>query len=70
MQGISQLFLILLQTAETKVFHSELADVRNELEPWEKQLIEHRGKLEVASAEKNLLIKKVSLVIWSVPYVY
>ncbi|EYU34070.1 hypothetical protein ABFS82_08G023500 [Erythranthe guttata] len=44
--------------AETEVFRSELADVRNELGPWEKQLIEHRGKLEVASAEKNLLTKK------------
>ncbi|KAK6155090.1 hypothetical protein DH2020_009338 [Rehmannia glutinosa] len=44
--------------AETEVFRSELADVRNELEPWEKQLIEHRGKLEVATAEKKLFIEK------------
>ncbi|XP_057769491.1 structural maintenance of chromosomes protein 4-like [Salvia miltiorrhiza] len=44
--------------AETEVFRSELADVRAELEPWEKQIIECRGKLEVASAEKDLLNKK------------
>ncbi|KAI3452303.1 hypothetical protein Pfo_008968 [Paulownia fortunei] len=44
--------------AETEVFRSELADVRTELEPWEKQLIEHRGKLEVASAERKLYIEK------------
>ncbi|KAL8471591.1 hypothetical protein ACS0TY_029010 [Phlomoides rotata] len=43
---------------ETEVFRSELADVRNKLEPWEKQMIECRGKLEVASAEKKLLIEK------------
>lgn len=50
------------QTAETEVFRSELAGVRTELEPWEKQIIECRGKLEVASAEKDLLNKKVRLV--------
>ncbi|KAH6791155.1 structural maintenance of chromosome 3 [Perilla frutescens var. frutescens] len=44
--------------AETEVFRSQLADVRTELEPWEKQMIECRGKLEVASAEKDLLNKK------------
>ncbi|KAL0350888.1 UNVERIFIED_CONTAM: Structural maintenance of chromosomes protein 4 [Sesamum radiatum] len=44
--------------AETEVFRSELAEVRTKLEPWEKQLIEHRGKLEVASTEKKLLIEK------------
>ncbi|XP_042025830.1 structural maintenance of chromosomes protein 4-like [Salvia splendens] len=44
--------------AETEVFRSELADVRTELEPWEKQMIDCRGKLEVASAEKDLLNKK------------
>ncbi|KAL1538699.1 Structural maintenance of chromosomes protein 4 [Salvia divinorum] len=44
--------------AETEVFRSELADVRTELEPWEKQMIECRGKFEVASAEKDLLNKK------------
>ncbi|KAL3846018.1 hypothetical protein ACJIZ3_003421 [Penstemon smallii] len=43
---------------ETEVFRSELADVRTELEPWEKKLIEHRGKLEVAITEESLLIKK------------
>ncbi|XP_042019712.1 structural maintenance of chromosomes protein 4-like [Salvia splendens] len=44
--------------AETEVFRSELADVRTELEPWEKQMIDCRGKLEVASAEKDLLNRK------------
>ncbi|VFQ90359.1 unnamed protein product [Cuscuta campestris] len=44
--------------AETKALRSELADVRAELEPWEKQLIEHRGKLEVASTEVKLLSEK------------
>ncbi|XP_073040972.1 structural maintenance of chromosomes protein 4 [Primulina eburnea] len=44
--------------AETEIFRIELADVRAELEPWEKQLIESRGKLEVAMTEKNLLNEK------------
>ncbi|PIM99573.1 Structural maintenance of chromosome protein [Handroanthus impetiginosus] len=44
--------------AETEEFRSELADVRAELEPWETQLIEHRGKLEVATAERKLLVEK------------
>ncbi|KZV54600.1 structural maintenance of chromosomes protein 4 [Dorcoceras hygrometricum] len=44
--------------AETEVFRSELSGVRAELEPWERQLIESRGKLEVAMTEKNLLIEK------------
>ncbi|XP_009608449.1 structural maintenance of chromosomes protein 4 [Nicotiana tomentosiformis] len=43
---------------ETEVFRSELADVRAELEPWEKLLIEHKGKLEVASTESKLLTEK------------
>ncbi|XP_062092799.1 structural maintenance of chromosomes protein 4-like isoform X1 [Humulus lupulus] len=37
---------------------SELAKVGVELEPWEKQLIEHKGKLEVASTENKLLSEK------------
>ncbi|KAF7808717.1 structural maintenance of chromosomes protein 4 [Senna tora] len=42
---------------------TELAKVRAELEPWEKDLIEHKGKLEVASAENKLLHeKKVALM--------
>lgn len=49
--------------AETEVFRNELAAVRAELEPWEKQLIEHRGKLEVASSEKKLINEKVKLVV-------
>ncbi|CAA3013817.1 structural maintenance of chromosomes 4 [Olea europaea subsp. europaea] len=44
--------------AETEILRGELAEVRAELEPWEKQLIDHRGKLEVASAEKKLLNQK------------
>lgn len=30
------------------MFRGGLAKVRAELEPWEKQLIEHKGKLDVA----------------------
>lgn len=36
-------------------------NVRSELEPWDKQLLEHKGKLDVASTESNLLNEKVSL---------
>ncbi|PON67311.1 Structural maintenance of chromosomes protein [Trema orientale] len=43
---------------ETERYRSELANVRAELEPWEKQLIEHKGKLEVASTENKLLSDK------------
>ncbi|KAL6960771.1 Structural maintenance of chromosomes protein 4 [Sarracenia purpurea var. burkii] len=43
---------------ETEMFRGELASVRAELEPWEKQLIEHKGKLEVACTESNLLNEK------------
>nr|GLL26602.1 structural maintenance of chromosomes protein 4 [Ipomoea trifida] len=43
---------------ETEVLRGELAEVRAELEPWEKQLIEHRGKFEVASSEMKLLSEK------------
>lgn len=61
---IIQYFLFCpFQTAETEVFRNELAVVRTELEPWEKQIIECRGKHEVASAEKDLLNKKVRLVV-------
>lgn len=34
-------------------------EVRAELEPWEKQLIEHKGKLDVANTESKLLQDKV-----------
>ncbi|PWA91971.1 structural maintenance of chromosome 3 [Artemisia annua] len=44
--------------AETETFRTEVAKVRSELKPWEKQLIEHQGKLEVASTEKKLLSEK------------
>ncbi|XP_071704050.1 structural maintenance of chromosomes protein 4-like [Rutidosis leptorrhynchoides] len=43
---------------ETEAFRTEVAKVRTELKPWEKQLIEHKGKLEVASTEKLLLSEK------------
>ncbi|XP_073219945.1 structural maintenance of chromosomes protein 4 isoform X2 [Cicer arietinum] len=43
---------------ETEKFRSELAKVRADLEPWEKDLIEHKGKLEVASSEAKLLNEK------------
>ncbi|XP_057419756.1 structural maintenance of chromosomes protein 4 [Lotus japonicus] len=43
---------------ETEKFRAELAEVRAELEPWEKDLIEHKGKLEVACTEAKLLNDK------------
>ncbi|XP_058082082.1 structural maintenance of chromosomes protein 4 isoform X2 [Magnolia sinica] len=43
---------------ETERYRSELAEVRAELEPWEKQLIEHKGKLDVACNERKILEKK------------
>ncbi|XLT40970.1 hypothetical protein HN873_072262 [Arachis hypogaea] len=43
---------------ETEKFRSELAKIRAELEPWEKDLIEHKGKLDVASTETKLLNEK------------
>ncbi|XP_061355125.1 structural maintenance of chromosomes protein 4 [Gastrolobium bilobum] len=43
---------------ETEKYRSDLAKVRAELEPWEKDLIDHKGKLEVASAETKLLNEK------------
>ncbi|XP_027358682.1 structural maintenance of chromosomes protein 4 isoform X2 [Abrus precatorius] len=43
---------------ETEKYRSELAKVRAELEPWEKDLIEHKGKLEVACTESRLLNEK------------
>lgn len=46
-------------TVETEGFRSELTKIRAELEPWEKDLIVHRGKLDVALSESELLSKKV-----------
>ncbi|KAF5748995.1 structural maintenance of chromosomes protein 4 [Tripterygium wilfordii] len=43
---------------ETERYRSELAKVRTDLEPWEKQLIDHKGKLEVACTESKLLSEK------------
>ncbi|CAL1392134.1 unnamed protein product [Linum trigynum] len=43
---------------EAEAYRSELAKVRAELEPWEKQLIDHKGELEVARTESKLLTDK------------
>lgn len=45
---------------ETEKLRAELAQVRTELEPWENQIIEHKGRLDVASGEKELMKQKVS----------
>lgn len=50
-------------TVETEGYRSELTKIRAELEPWEKDLIVHRGKLDVASSESELLTKKVHLIL-------
>ncbi|KAL5127775.1 Structural maintenance of chromosomes protein 4 [Glycine soja] len=47
---------------ETEKYRSELAKVRAELEPWEKDLIEHNGKLEVACTEAKLLNDKFNFL--------
>lgn len=49
-------------TEETERLRAELTRVRAELAPWENQIIEHKGKLDVASAEKELMKQKVSLL--------
>lgn len=54
-------FQLVCNTVETEMYRNELAKVRAELGPWEKQLIEHKGKLEVASSESKLLNEKVRL---------
>ncbi|KAJ6421642.1 hypothetical protein OIU84_028922 [Salix udensis] len=43
---------------ETERYRAKLVKVRAELEPWEKQLIDHKGKLEVACTESKLLNEK------------
>ncbi|KAG8659531.1 hypothetical protein MANES_02G046500v8 [Manihot esculenta] len=43
---------------ETEGYRSELVKVRAALEPWEQQLIDHKGKLEVACTESKLLCEK------------
>ncbi|CAD6333346.1 unnamed protein product [Miscanthus lutarioriparius] len=43
---------------ETERLRAELTQVRTELEPWENQIIEHKGRLDVASAEKKLMKEK------------
>ncbi|KAL5741248.1 hypothetical protein ACOSP7_027980 [Xanthoceras sorbifolium] len=43
---------------ETEKYRSDLATVRAELEPWEKELILHKGKLDVACTESKLLSEK------------
>lgn len=49
---------------ETERYRSELMEVRAELEPWENQLIDHKGKLDVACAESKLLKEKVGLALF------
>lgn len=51
-----------VSTEETEKLHAELSQVRTELEPWENQIIEHKGRLDVASAEKELMRRKVGLI--------
>nr|GEZ35599.1 putative nucleotidyltransferase, ribonuclease H [Tanacetum cinerariifolium] len=46
------------QPAETETFRTDVAKIRVELKPQEKQLNEHQGKLEVASTKKKLLSEK------------
>jgi len=43
---------------ETEKHRDELASVRAELEPWEKQQIDCKGKLDVAKSESKLLRQK------------
>ncbi|KAK9109610.1 hypothetical protein Sjap_017670 [Stephania japonica] len=43
---------------ETEQYRSQLSEVRAELEPWDKELITHKGKLDVACAESKLLQDK------------
>lgn len=49
-------------TEETERFRAELTQVRTELEPWENQIIEHKGRLDVASVEKKLMKQKVDFL--------
>lgn len=51
-------------TVETERYRSELATVRAELEPWEKELIVHKGKLEVTCTESKLLCEKVCFLYY------
>lgn len=59
---MSKFILVIFVTVETEGYRSELTKVRAELEPWEKELIVHRGKLDVASSESELLSKKVHII--------
>ncbi|KAK3138382.1 hypothetical protein QOZ80_5AG0368160 [Eleusine coracana subsp. coracana] len=43
---------------ETVRLHAELTQVRTELEPWENQIIEHKGRLDVAFTENELMQQK------------
>uniref|UniRef100_A0A0D3G9D9 Structural maintenance of chromosomes protein n=1 Tax=Oryza barthii TaxID=65489 RepID=A0A0D3G9D9_9ORYZ len=47
---------------ETERLRSKLTQVRSELEPWEIQIIEHKGSLDVASAEKKLMKEKMESI--------
>uniref|UniRef100_A0A0D9WI72 Structural maintenance of chromosomes protein n=1 Tax=Leersia perrieri TaxID=77586 RepID=A0A0D9WI72_9ORYZ len=47
---------------ETERLRSKLTQVRSELEPWENQIIEHKGRLDVACAEKKLMKEKMESI--------
>ncbi|KAF3793773.1 Structural maintenance of chromosomes protein 4 [Nymphaea thermarum] len=47
-----------LSKVDTEKYRMELTEVRAQLEPWEKQLIGCKGRLDVASAESKLLKEK------------
>lgn len=53
---------LLSQAVDSERYRSELTTVRSKLEPWEKQLIEHQRKLDVAVTEHKLLDEKVRLL--------
>lgn len=59
---ITKLSPFVIIADETERLRAELTQVRTELEPWENQIIEHKGRLDVASAEKELMKQKASLL--------
>lgn len=68
--NISCFIFLFWGTDETERYRSELMEVRAELEPWENQLIDHKGKLDVACAESKLLKEKVGVALfWLMEYI-
>lgn len=49
---------------EIDKYREQLAAVRADLEPWEKQIIDCQGKIDLSSSEKRLLMEKVSVVLF------